>query len=157
MHDHKYYENKLKKYLVDNSIEAEHLSFEESCHSVQEAAAVVKADPKDFVKSICMFDENGNLYVGIVKGEDRVSISQSEKSLNVKGLRLANPDEMLEKTGYPCGGTPGFGFNAKFIIDPKVLEKEFIYMGGGSQQSLIKISPKELQRLNHAEILKLKK
>ena len=33
------YEEKLKQFIAAGSIEAEHLSFEQSCHSVAEAAA----------------------------------------------------------------------------------------------------------------------
>jgi prolyl-tRNA editing enzyme YbaK/EbsC (Cys-tRNA(Pro) deacylase) len=155
------YEDKLKKYIRDNNVVAEHLSFNQSCHSVAEAALAAGVDAKDFVKSICMIDSNDSLIVGIVKGEDRVSISQTEKILsqeisNIK-LRLANPEEMLERTGYPCGGTPGIGYVAKFLIDTRVMDKEYVYMGGGSEQSLVKISTKELQKANNSKIVRLRK
>lgn len=37
------------------------------------------------------------------------------------GKGLATPGEILEKTGYPCGGTPSFGYQAMFLVDPKVM------------------------------------
>ncbi|GAH86790.1 unnamed protein product, partial [marine sediment metagenome] len=37
------YEEKIKKYIKDYHIKAEHLSFETSCHSVEEAARTVNA------------------------------------------------------------------------------------------------------------------
>ena len=46
------------------------------------------------------------------------------------------PDEMLAKTGYPCGGTPSFGFAATFLIDPRVMRKDEVYTGGGSETTL---------------------
>ncbi len=152
-----HYEEKLKKILQDNNIEGEHLSFNQSCHSVEEAAQATNAKTDDFVKNICMLDSDDNLIVAIVKGEDRASTTQVGKALHIERPRTATPDEILERTGYPCGGTPSFGYNAKFLIDPKVMEKEFVYSGGGSENSLIKISTKELQKANNGEIIRVRK
>lgn len=153
----KQYEEKLKGLINHNYIEAQHLVFNVSCHSVQEAANAVGAPPEDFVKNICMIDECNNLIVAIVKGEDRASTSKVGKVLNIKTPRTATETEVLEKTGYPCGGVPSFGYDAIFIIDPKVMEKEVVFTGGGSPNSLVKISTKELQRVNNALILRVRK
>ena len=77
------YEEKLKKFLQDNNIQGEHLSFNQSCHSVEEAAKAANVNTDDFVKNICMIDSTGNLIVAIVKGEDRASTSRVEKALNI--------------------------------------------------------------------------
>ncbi|MEK6858196.1 MAG: YbaK/EbsC family protein, partial [Nanoarchaeota archaeon] len=77
--------------------------------------------------------------------------------LNVPRPRLATPEEILEKTGYPCGGTPSFGYSAIFLIDSKVIEKEIVYSGGGSENSLVKISTKELQRVNDGRVVNIRK
>ncbi|MFH1440050.1 MAG: YbaK/EbsC family protein [Candidatus Woesearchaeota archaeon] len=151
------YEEKLKNFLLDNKIQGEHLSFNQSCHSVEDAAKAVNAKADDFVKNICMIDSNGNLIVAIVKGEDRASTSRVEKALNISRPRIATPKEILQKTGYPCGGTPSFGYEAKFLIDLRVMEKFDVYSGGGSENSLVKISTKELQKANNAEIVRVRK
>lgn len=155
--DQKIHEERIKSWLKENNIDAVHLSFKESCHSVNEAAKAVNAGADEFVKNICIIDDQEMVIVAIVKGEDRVSIKSIEKILNTKKLRLATPEEILSKTGYPCGGTPSFGFKALFLIDSKVLEKDIVYTGGGSENSLIKISTKELQRANNARISKIRK
>src|SRR6516162_5488227 len=92
------YEQRLRAYLEGQHIEAEHLSFDQPCHSVAEAAAAVKASPDELVKNICLLDSDGQLITAIVKGEDRVSVSRIAKTLQSEGLRLATPDEILEKT-----------------------------------------------------------
>ena len=153
----KNYEEKLKAFLQSNSINGEHLSFDQSCHSVEEAAEAVNTSPNDFVKNICMLDGEGNVIVAIVKGEDRASTSNEKKALNIDRPRTATPDEILEKTGYPCGGTPSFGYPAQFLIDPRVMEKDMVYTGGGSTNSLVKISPEELQKANQGQIVRVRK
>lgn len=153
----KNYEEKLKRFIEERGIQCEHLVFDQSCHSVEEAARAVNAERGDFVKSICMIDSHGDVIVAIVKGEDRASRKLVGEALNTGAPHTAKPDEMLEKTGYPCGGTPPFGFEARFLIDPKVVEKGFVYAGGGSDRALIKISPSEMQRANKGKIVRIRK
>lgn len=152
-----FYEERLNCFLKNNDSDAELLVFDKSCHSVEEAAETAKARPTDFIKSICTIDRNGKLIVAIVKGEDRASTGRISKSLNIERPQIATPEEMLEKTGYPCGGIPPFGYDATFLIDPKVMEKEIVYGGGGSECALVKISPQELRRLNNGKIIRVSK
>lgn len=151
------YEQRLSSYLREQHIQAEHLSFDQSCHSVEEAARAVNASPQELVKNICLLDGDGQLITAIVKGEDRVSVSRIAKTLQKEGLRLATPAEILEKTGYPCGGTPSFGYQAMFLVDPKVMEQEIVFTGGGSENSLVKVSTRELVRANQGSILRIRR
>ena len=150
------YEQRLRAYLQQQHIQAEHLSFDQPCHSVAEAARAVNASPEELVKNICLLDSDGQLITAIVKGEDRVSISRIAKTLQREGLRLATPEEILEKTGYPCGGTPSFGYQALFLIDPKVMQRELVFTGGGSETSLVKIRTEELVRANQGMLLRIR-
>jgi len=151
------YEEKIKKYIKDNHLKAEHLSFKTSCHSVAEAMQAVNTSVEDFVKNICLIDNKGNLIVAIVKGENRASTSKISRQLGIERPRTANPQEILQKTGFVCSGVPSFGYPATFLIDPKVMEKEAIYSGGGSEKSLIRISPQELLKANQGQVIKIRK
>lgn len=151
------FEEKIKQYMVENNIDAEQYIYENTCHSVQEAASAANVSLEDFVKNICLIDNNGSLIVAIVKGEDRASTSRVAKALNIEVPRLAAPEEILGKTGYICGGVPSFGYKATFLIDPKVMEKDFVYTGGGSPYSLIKISTRVLQQINGGRIVRVRK
>ncbi|MCB2172184.1 hypothetical protein KQH65_05560 [archaeon] len=150
------YEEKLRKYIEEHEIDAELLTFNQSTHSVADAAAAVGAEPEDFVKSIAMIGPDNQLIVAIVKGEHRASTSRVSKALKIERPRIAQPDEALEKTGYPVGGTPAFGYEAIFLIDPKVMEKEKVYSGGGSERALTLMSPEEMQRANGAKLARVR-
>ncbi len=151
------YELKLTDYIKYHRIQAELLRFDQSCHSVAEAAQAVGTSPENLVKNICLVERENNLIVAIVKGEDKVDPSAIGTILNIKPPRTATPAEILEKTGYPCGGVPSFGYSARFLIDPKVLEKEFVYTGGGSPTALVKIATTELIKANQGEIVKIRR
>ncbi len=43
------------------------------------------------------------------------------------------------------------------MIDPKVMEKEKIFTGGGSENSLVLIDSQELHRANHGQIVRIRK
>ncbi len=151
------YEDKLRAYVAENGIQAEVISFHQSTHSVAEAAAAVGVEPEDFVKSICMVTMGGKLVVAIVKGEHRASTSRVAKALDIPRPRVAKPDEIFELTGYPVGGTPAFGYEATFLMDPKVLEKEKVYSGGGSSNALTYMSTEEMRRVSDALEVRVRK
>ncbi len=146
------HEEKLKQFISANHMQAEHLTFAQSTHSVAEAAQAVGATAQDFVKSICLISKTGQMVVAVVKGEDRADRGAVQRLLNLAKLSIASPTEMLEKTGYPAGGTPPFGFDALFVMDERVFEKPMVYAGGGSEQSLIRVAPEELKRVNGAQV-----
>lgn len=152
------YEIRLRRKIAENGWKVEHLSFEESTHSVAEAARVVQADPQDFVKNICLITPDDRLVVAIVKGEDRVSVENAAFALGLEGKpRLASAEEILARTGYPMGGTPSFGFEALFLMDERVFEKELVYTGGGSPSSLVRADPRVLLQANRGLIASLRK
>lgn len=145
---HADYERQLQAYIATHGVQAEHLVFAASCHSVAEAAEAAGVTPQDFVKTICMLSKSGQVVAVIVKGEDRADRSAAQRLLNIGKLSIASPAEMLDKTGYPAGGTPPFGFNAHFLVDERVLEMPVVYAGGGSEFALVRITPAELLRAN---------
>ncbi|HEY8343908.1 MAG TPA: YbaK/EbsC family protein [Bacillota bacterium] len=149
------YEKRLLDFISAHQINAEQIRFSTSCHTVEEAAKAANTTPEHLVKNICLLDEEDKLIVAIVKGEDRVSRKRVGKFLaSIRSYpadhlpRIATAEEVLEKTGYPCGGVPSFGFSALFLIDPKVMAEATVYTGGGSAYSLVKITPAELLRFH---------
>ncbi|PPA85889.1 hypothetical protein C4A75_07270 [Brevibacillus laterosporus] len=152
-----FYELQVKEYLHSKNADAQHFILDQSCHTVEEAAKAVNVPVNELVKNICMVDQVGRLIVAVVKGEDRASTSRVSKALNIERPRLANEKEVLEGTGYPAGGVPSFGFEAIFLVDPRVTELEYVYTGGGSPNSLVKIKVEDLLRLNRGKIVRVRK
>ncbi|MBO8157210.1 MAG: hypothetical protein H0Z32_12180 [Bacillaceae bacterium] len=151
------YEAKVKEYLDKNVMDAEHLVFEKSCHTVQEAAEAVGSSEDHIVKNVCMIGENQEFIVAIVEGNNRVSTKRVAKALNIERPRMADQEEVLARAGFPAGGVPSFGFDAIFLMDPKVTEMDWVYTGGGSDRSLVKIKVEDLLSLNHATVARVRK
>src|SRR6266487_4622305 len=113
------YEEKLRTFIREHAIQAEHLFFDQSCHSVAEAARVVNASPEEIVKSICLVDAGGSAIIVILKGEDRVSISRVAGARAIKPPRLATARGRLGRSGCPCGGTRSGYEKATYRIEPR--------------------------------------
>lgn len=149
------FEVKLVDKIKELGADCEHLLFEDSCHSVEEAAAAAGEPPAAFIKSVCLMG-NG-LIVAIVSGVDRVSTTRVGEILGIASPRIATADEVLAATGFPVGGVPPFGYPAVFLIDETVMEREVVLGGGGSTKALTKMSPKEIQRLTNGQVARVRK
>ena len=115
------------------------------------------AQPEDFLKTICMIGQEGQLIAAVVLGSYRASTTRVGEALNIPRPEIATAEQALEKTGYLVGGIAPFGYEATFLIDPLVMEKEVVYVGGGAPSALTKISPKEILRLNKGTVLRIRK
>ena len=104
-----------------------------------------------------MITKDGKVINAITPGKERASTTRVGEALGIERPELITPEQALEKTGYPLGGTPSVGYEAEFLIDPKIMEKEIVYSGGGSANALVKISPKEIQRITNAKIARIRK
>lgn len=150
------YESKLKAELQRREISAEHLSFDQSCHSVAEAAEAAGVTPEDFIKSIGCVTQEGTFLLAIVRGVDKVSTTRVGKAVE-SSSRIATPEEVLAFTGYPCGGTPPVGVDVLCLVDPKVLELPILYGGGGSQQALLRMTPEAMIDANRAKVVRIRR
>ncbi len=147
---------RLHDWMTEQGARCAHLVFEQSTHSVEEAARAAGATPEDFIKSICWLSRDGRVVVSIVKGEDRADRQAVQEAAGMGKLRIASEDEVLRHTGYPAGGVPPFGFDALFLIDERVMEAPRVYGGGGSDRALICAAPAEIKRLNHGRVTRLR-
>lgn len=150
------FEQKLLDHIRAQGLAVEHFVYQQSCHSVPEAAQAAGVTTRDLIKSICMMSGD-ELIVAIVKGEDGASTTRVGKLLGLERPRPASLEEMLARTGYPAGGTPPFGFPARFLVDERVLEKDVIWGGGGSARSLVRLSSAELVRANGATVCRIRR
>lgn len=147
------YEEKLKQFIQENEVESEHLVFSKPCRTVEEAAKAVGTEASDFIKSIVFSDGTDVPIVFIVCGDDRLDNRKVTELAGVKKIRMAKPDEILELTGYPLGGVPPFGFPGSFFVDGRVLDRESVFAGGGSENSLVKVPVGEIMQATGAEVV----
>ncbi|MEM4257407.1 MAG: YbaK/EbsC family protein [Candidatus Diapherotrites archaeon] len=105
------------------------------------------------VKSIVLVDSNEEPLLVILLSEDKIDFGKIKKVLKVKDVKLADPKQVFEMTGYKVGGVPPISiYGIKTIIDKKVVKLKEIVCGGGTPENLMQISVKEIME-NVEEII----
>ncbi len=143
------YSDRIMSFLSKNTIKAEFLKYDKSVHSVQEAVEVSGIPVEKFTKSIVMLTSDNTIVIAVVAAESRASTERVRKALNLSlRPRLASAEESEKYLRQQLGGnSPLNAFKAKVLLDQKVLEKDWVVVGGGDDQSLVKISIEELKRV----------
>jgi prolyl-tRNA editing enzyme YbaK/EbsC (Cys-tRNA(Pro) deacylase) len=64
---------------------------------------------------------------------------------------------VLDLTGFEVGTVPPFGHRRplRTLLDPRVLEFDEIYAGGGTHHSLVRLNPQDIAKITQAEIIDL--
>jgi prolyl-tRNA editing enzyme YbaK/EbsC (Cys-tRNA(Pro) deacylase) len=148
----------LAEYLKKHDIHGEIIALDVPTPTVKAAASAVGCQPEQIVKSLLFF-VNGKPVLAITSGLahiERRSIA-ANFSVGRKKVKLADPQMVLDETGYGVGAMPPFGHFSPLttLIDKRVLEKDLVYAGGGSDQTLLRIAPQAILEATQGTILDL--
>lgn len=126
--------------------------------TVAAAAQAVGTDPEYIVKSL-LFNVGGETILAITCGPAHIERRTIATHFNIgrKKVKLANPEFVLQETGYSVGAMPPFGHYTALptLIDKRVLEKEHVYAGGGSDQTLLRVDPQVILEVTQAQVMDL--
>ncbi len=118
--------------------------------TVEQAVKATDSKPKQIIKSLFFISEEGPILV-IVDGESKVDLNKLAKIFGK--VRLATPEEVERITGFKVGAIPPVGVEVKTIMDPKVLENEFVIGGGGRIDRLSKLDPQKIVEYQGAMVV----
>ena len=148
----------LADFMRENDIPGEILTLEVPTPTVEAAAQAVGTSPDNIVKSI-LFRINEGFVLAITSGPAHIERRAIAAHYNVgrKKVKLADPEKVLQETGYQVGAMPPFGHHTPLstLIDKRVLDKDQVYAGGGSDQTLMRIDPQEILAATQAQVLDL--
>ncbi|ASJ07722.1 hypothetical protein A3L11_00135 [Thermococcus siculi] len=138
---------------IARELDAEILDIGRPVKTVEQATRETGASPKQVIKSLVIISEREPLLV-ILDGESRVSLEKLERLFGK--CRFARAKEVKELTGYEIGGVPPVGVPLRTVIDPKVLENEYVIGGGGSTDRLMRIKPEKIVEYQRAEVIEIR-
>jgi Cys-tRNA(Pro)/Cys-tRNA(Cys) deacylase len=144
----------LADFIVEHDLQAEIVAPGAHMPTVGAAAAAMEVAPEQIFKSILFQAKDGQCVMVVACGNGRVDLERVEAVTGLQGLKLAKPDVVFARTGYPAGGTPPVGHREKFpvLVDTRVAAQEWGYAGGGQPELLVKIKSADIIRLNSAEV-----
>ncbi len=130
------------------------LNIKRPVKTVEQAVKATNTSPDVIIKSLIFISEKGPVLV-IVNGESKVDLKKLSKRFGL--VRFASPEEVKKITGYEIGAVPPIGVKIHTIVDPKVLEKDFVIGGGGAIDKLSKLDPRKIVEYQKAEIMDVSK
>jgi Cys-tRNA(Pro) deacylase len=148
----------LQQFIDRYNIAADIISLEEHTLTVGDAARALHIETDQIIKSL-VFQVNGDPFLVINNGLARVDRKKLAAYLGVgrKKVKFADPDQVLEITGFIVGSMPPFGHKNKLrtLIDPAVTRMETVYGGGGDINAMMKIAIDVLLEATQAEVTEL--
>ena len=125
------------------------------------AASVARAlgfNEHQMVKTLIFSTDQGE-QVLIMLGGDQTAISgHLKKALGSRNIRMASPEVVQATTSYVIGSIPPFHWQpAEFrsFLDASLLREPILGVGAGQWGEEILISPENLVRASHAQVVNL--
>ena len=149
---------KLQQFIDRHNIAARIIRLDEHTLTVHEAAHALNVAADQVIKSL-VFEVHGNPFLVIANGPARVDRKKLAAHIGVgrKKVKFADPDQVLEMTGFIVGSMPPFGHKNRLrtLMDPAVTRLETVYGGGGDINTMMKITTDVLLETTRAEVTDL--
>ena len=149
----------LERFIREHGLDAEVLRLGVKVRTVEQAARALSVPKDQIIKSILLIVDESTPVLAIVGGDKRVDFRAVAKLVGASKVRMAKPEEVLRVCGYMIGGLPPVGHKKPIatIIDEGVMEKPYVFGGGGTDECLLRIRPEDIKRLQHARVAKIAK
>jgi prolyl-tRNA editing enzyme YbaK/EbsC (Cys-tRNA(Pro) deacylase) len=126
--------------------------------TAETAAQAVNAPLGSIVKSL-IFLADGELLLVLVAGDQRADVKRlrAELGLSKRRLRIARPDEVLERTGFEVGGVPPLGHREplRTLIDRTLGRFDTVWAAAGNASAVFPISYRRLVEITSGEVMDL--
>lgn len=137
----------LKDYLEKEGADFEIIEQESPILSMQDAEKYF--DMNLAAPSLIVQTENGLMLLIVSGKRGRLDFKRLSEKLGLSKMKLADRKKIEKSTGYKAGAIPLIGVELPCIFDEHLLEEDCIYGGSGDELFTLKISPKDVKRLNN--------
>jgi prolyl-tRNA editing enzyme YbaK/EbsC (Cys-tRNA(Pro) deacylase) len=126
--------------------------------TAEAAARAVGAPQGSIVKSLIFLADGAPLLV-LVSGDRRADVKRlrSMLGLSKRRLRIAQPSEVLEQTGFEVGGVPPVGHEKplRTLIDRTLGRFEMVWAAAGNANAVFPIAFKQLVTITRGKVVDL--
>ncbi len=133
-------------YLRRSGASVDLREFGESTRNSALAAQALGCTVAEIAKSVVFVGRK--TAVVIISGDKRVS-SARLGSVAGESLRVATPDEVRERTGFPIGGVPPFPHAEEVVVlpDSSLLRFDRVWAAAGTPNAVFRIGSSDLLKL----------
>lgn len=137
---------RVAEYLSKSGVSFELREFGESTKNSSLAAQALGCSVAEIAKSVVFV--GASTAVVIISGDRRVDPSRLAEAVGGE-VRVAKPDEVRERTGFPIGGVPPFPHaqGVEVLPDASLARFRAVWAAAGSPNAVFKIGTQDLIRL----------
>lgn len=148
--------DRVRDYLRANHLEIEIHELPHSTRTAPLAAAAVGAELGQIVKSLVfILDERATALV-LVAGDRRADPVKIARRLGASTARIANANEVRERTGFAIGGVAPFAHVGNHIVatlmDETLQRFEVLWAAAGTPNAVFPIAREKLLELTQAQL-----
>lgn len=142
---------KVREYLRLKNPRLQIIELDEDTSTAPLAAQALGKEVGQIAKSI-LFKTKSNEYLMIVSAGDVKLDSKAVKELAGSRVRMANPEEVREATGFNIGGVCPFALRTEIPIylDESLKRYDVVYAAAGTANTALPITYTELQNITGA-------
>ena len=130
----------------------------QSTRSASEAAKAIGCKVGQIAKSLVFKGEKTSKPILIIaSGANRVDEKKVEKFV-LEPVKKADPDFVLQETGFVIGGIPPVGHSKKLrtFIDEDLMQHGEIWAAAGTPRAVFKLPPQDLVKMTRGEVIPVK-
>jgi len=146
---------KIQNILDSQGVALKVINMAESTRTAAEAAASIGCEVKQIAKSLIFKTADTHEPVLVIaSGTNRVD-EKKISALISHLIKKADPDFVLEKTGFAIGGIPPLGHKETIkyiIIDKDLLELSELWAAAGTPFAVFRLTPSQLVDLTHGQV-----
>ena len=137
---------RVAEYLSNSGVRFEIREFDESTKNSALAAQVLGCTVPEIAKSVVFV--GGSAAVAVLSGDRKVDASKLSR-LAGEDLRVARPDEVRDRTGFPIGGVPPFPHveGVRVYPDSSLMRFQQVWAAAGAPNTVFRIGTSDLVRL----------
>jgi Cys-tRNA(Pro) deacylase len=134
-----------------------HLYAYEERGGTRHSAEALGVDEHAVIKTLVMVTDTKQPLIVLMHGDCEVSTKGLARTLEVKSVQPATPDQAQKLTGYLVGGTSPFGTRNELPVyaERTIFKLAKIYINGGKRGFLIEINPHVLRDVLAAQEVKV--
>ena len=147
---------RVRNYLQEKNPLLQIIELEDNTSTALLAAQALGLEVGQIAKSI-LFKTKNEEYLMVVSAGDVRLDSKAIKELVGQRVRMANPDEVMEITGFQIGGVCPFALKrpVPIYLDESLLRYELVYAAAGTANTALPISFQELIRVTGGQACKV--
>jgi len=143
--------NEVKLFFKEHGREGDVVELDESSATVDLAAKALDVMPGRIAKTLAVWSNNQPILL-VIAGDHQLNNSKFKKEFNQR-MSMLKFKEVEEITGHPVGGVCPFGNNngLSIYLDISLKAYDTIFPACGSENSMIELTPKELEKYSYCE------